>query len=92
MKRHLDPIWRNHPETKARARAHAANHGPCPANGKDGSVDRCTCEPTAEQLADEWLGAARMAKARQLAGVSLSALDLQALDRNPDPVMIGAQP
>jgi hypothetical protein len=41
---------------------------------------------------DDWEGKARMAKARQAAGASLSAVDLQALDRYPDPPMLGATP
>lgn len=35
--------------------------------------------------ADEWAGRARMAKARQSAGLDLNALDVEALDRCPCP-------
>lgn len=76
-------LGRFHPVTEARSRAHARNQGSCPANGRDGNVADCSCEPTEQELAEEWSGRARMAAARRAAGMSLSAIDRQALDRYP---------
>jgi hypothetical protein len=81
---------RFHPEVMARDLEHARRRHACPANGKDGDAADCTCEPPAELVDQEWQGAARMAFARKAAGGLLSAIDLQALDRYPDPTMTGA--
>lgn len=75
------------PDLRARSAAHAALASKparllCPANESRHVAD-CTCRPTSEQTADEWSGQARMARARKAAGVRLTALDLQALDRYP---------
>jgi hypothetical protein len=76
-----------HPDNIARNLAHRALTGPqrllCPANEKDGTVDDCRCQPDPETLEGVWQGAARMACARRAAGLSLSAIDRQALDRYP---------
>lgn len=78
-----------HPESIARWREHRrrGRTDPCPADGKDGDEADCTCRPPAADLEACWLGAAQVAKARRDAGGSLSAIDLQALDRYPNPTM-----
>lgn len=91
-RQHLDPLWRYHPLTRAAAIEHASRAKKparllCPANDKDGHVVDCICQPSDDLVAEVWQGQARMAAARRAAGVSLSALDLQALDRYPDPEM-----
>lgn len=82
---------RFHPEVIARDLEHRrkGRDVSCPADGKDGDSADCTCEPSAAVLEECWQGAARMAYARKAAGLSLSAIDLQALDRTPNPVMTG---
>lgn len=84
----LSPLALFHPDTRARDMAHrdrprVERMASCPADGKGGHVDDCTCEPDPAVLEDLWRGVARMANARRDAGVSLSALDRQALDRHP---------
>jgi hypothetical protein len=91
----LSPLTLFHPQTRARNIAHrdrprVERMASCPAAGKGGHVDDCTCEPDPAVLEDLWRGAARMAKARRDAGESLSATDRQALDRYPTPTMTGA--
>jgi hypothetical protein len=81
---------RFHPVTRAKSLAHTRDRLSCPANDQDGHVADCTCEPSTAQLEAEWQGQARMAKARRDAGARLTAVDLQALDRYPDPLMTGA--
>jgi hypothetical protein len=83
---------RFHPEVIARDLEHRRRGRTerCAAEGKDSDAADCTCEPSAEALDEVWQGAARMAKARKDADVSLSAIDLQALDRYPNPTMTGA--
>jgi len=88
----LSPLALFHPLTIARSLAHRdkARQVSCPADGPNGHVADCRCGPPEDVLAEVWQGAARMAKARRDAGVVLSAIDLQALDRYPDPPMTGA--
>lgn len=78
-----------HPEAIARARAHAAARGSCPGRSARPATKRrpaqpaepCTCTPDPTDLVAVWAGRARMARARRAAGVTLDALDVEALDR-----------
>jgi len=88
----MSPLYLFHPQTIAKHLTHRdrSRRVSCPADGKDGDVADCRCDPPDDVLAEVWQGAARMAKARQAAGASLTAIDRQALDRYPDPQMTGA--
>jgi hypothetical protein len=82
-----EPVKRSHPEVIARDREHRRRGRTtrCPADGKEANVADCACEPPADDLEACWQGAARMARARRDADEALSAIDLQALDRYPNP-------
>lgn len=70
----------SHPETIARDRAHRRRDNPgCPAHTDQNQP--CTCKPGNRDLANLWLGRARMALARRNAGRPLDDLDIEAITR-----------
>jgi hypothetical protein len=73
----IDIAARLHPEAIARDRAHHRARR-CPAKASRGHKP-CTCQPDPADLADVWAGRARMARARQAAGLDLNRLDREAL-------------
>jgi len=85
-----------HPEAIARDHAHAAG-GRCGARpALRATTTRaaapavpCTCTPSPAELAEAWEGRRRMARARQVAGVALDALDVEALARPVAAVELG---
>lgn len=68
----------NDPAAIARDRAHAST-STCPA--RDDRDAPCTCTPDPDDLDAVWAGRARMAHARQAAGVPLDDIDRQAITR-----------
>lgn len=72
----LDVAGRSHPDTIAGARAHDRT---CSGSHPEGEA--CPAPVDAEDLADMWVGRARMAAARRAAGVPLDDIDLEALAR-----------
>lgn len=76
----FDQLSPFHPEAIATARAHQrAAAADCPA--KTDRSEPCVCRPDSDDLAEVWAGRARMARARQVAGVALDDVDREALAR-----------
>lgn len=70
----------SHPDAIAKDRAHRRRDNPnCPAHTDNDQA--CTCQPGKVDLANLWLGRARMALARRNAGRPLDDIDTEAIRR-----------